>query len=317
MKYNIFYGVLENMMNITDICMKECFYNDNIIIPDKDVARSKIFGDPVSGKLKYIFIFCYNILISTIPEDKYVLIDCKSGDIRTNNLSENLGCVFIKEDYFFKEKLDELHKNLIIKHGNFLNEYPEQIMISQFITGNEKVLELGSNIGRSSLIIGKILNDNNNNNFVTFETDSNNFLKLKENRDINGLDFYIENAALSEKKLIQKGWTTIISDVVLDGWTSVNTMTYDELCKKYNIIFDTLVADCEGALLPIIIDIPHLLKNINLIIMENDYGTLKEKICLDYILEYNGFKLIYSRPLHVSNRDLAYTHSFYEVWKKI
>ena len=52
---------------------------------------------------------------------------------------------------------------------------------------------------------------------------------------------------MCKRKLIQKGWDTIESDVLLDGYTNVNTITLDQLYSKYNIMFDTLVLDCEGA----------------------------------------------------------------------
>jgi len=40
--------------------------------------------------------------------------------------------------------------------------------------------------------------------------------------------------------------------------------------------FDTLVADCEGALLPILKDTPEILAKIDLIIVENDYQSKAE-----------------------------------------
>ena len=38
-----------------------------------------------------------------------------------------------------------------------------------------------------------------------------------------------------------------ISDELLPGYKPVNTITLEELNNKYNIEFDTLVLDCEGA----------------------------------------------------------------------
>ena len=205
-----------------------------------------------------------------------------------------------------------IHNQLKILYGNFNEEYPEQIMATKFLTGNEKILEIGGNIGRNSLIIAYILNSNGNKNFVTLECSSESALKLSHNKNINNLEFYIEPSALSKRKLIQKDWDTIESNVLLDGYTTVNTITLDQLYSKYNIMFDTLILDCEGAFYYILMDMPEILKNVNLIIMENDYFELNKKIMVDNILKFNGFSVVYSRPGGWG----PCIHNFYEVWKK-
>ena len=145
-------------------------------------------------------------------------------------------------------------------------------------------MEIGGNIGRNSLIIAYILNKNNNNDFVVLESDFNIYNQLVENRNINNFKFNIENAALSKRPLIQKGWDTIPSSVILNGYTSVNIINYDELKNKYKIDFDTLILDCEGAFYYILMDMPEILNNINLIIMENDYKDPNHKIYINDIL---------------------------------
>ena len=87
------------------------------------------------------------------------------------------------------QKLNELHKKLKIKYGNFTEEYPEQEMSVSFIKPDNIVLELGGNIGRNSCIIASLLN--NSNNLVVFESDPENAIKLKENCDLNNLNFII------------------------------------------------------------------------------------------------------------------------------
>jgi len=182
-------------------------------------------------------------------------------------------------------KISNIHSKLKINHGSFHEELPEQKIAVRYLTGNEKVLEIGGNIGRNSLIIGYILNEQNNNNFVTLESDVKIAEQLRENRDLNNYHFHIENSALSERKLIQKDWLTITSDVLLDGYKPVNTIVLEELYSKYNIIFDTLVLDCEGAFYYILMDMPKILDNINLIIMENDYDESYKKSYIDEILK--------------------------------
>ena len=191
----------------------------------------------------------------------------------------------------------------------FSEELPEQKMAVRYLTGNEKVLEIGGNIGRNSLIIASILKSNN---FVTLESDVNIAKQLKENRDLNNFDFHIENSALSNRKLIQKGWDTIPSEILMDGFSWVSTITLEQLKSKYNIEFDTLVLDCEGAFYYILMDMPEILENINLIIMENDYKNLSHKQYIDNILKENNF---YRDYVEAGGWGPCY-ENFFEVWKK-
>ena len=105
---------------------------------------------------------------------------------------------------------------------------------------------------------------------------------------------------------------TIPSDVLLEGYNFVNTITLTNLKMKYNIEFDTLVIDCEGAFYYILMDIPELLNNINLIIMENDYWDITKKNYIDEILMQNNFYVDYVEP---GGWGPCY-NNFYEVWKK-
>ena len=215
-------------------------------------------------------------------------------------------------------QLKQIHSKLRLKHGTFDDEFPEQLMAVKYLTGNEKVLELGGNIGRNSLIIGYILAQRGSNSLVTLECDTRISEKLKENREINGMDFYIENSALSQRKLIQKGWNTIISDTVLEGYKSVNTITLSELMEKYKIVFDTLIIDCEGAFYYILKDMPDILNNIKLIITENDYRDINHKNYIDTILKENNFYVDYFEKGSQEALDLKFPCylNFYEVWKR-
>ena len=94
-------------------------------------------------------------------------------------------------------KLTSIHRNLRLDFGTFLDEYPEQIMAVRYLKGQEKVLEIGGNIGRNSLVIASILNQaNNGDGLVSLETDNDFAQKLCHNRDINNLHFLVENSAL-------------------------------------------------------------------------------------------------------------------------
>ena len=294
----IFYGVsLTNSIDVTNICLSTLKRNNIIIIPDSDHSRAKLFTDPLPGILKKIIIL-----------NNYVMTEYNSHTQITINIENNT------IQYIFKvsvdEKIKNIHSKLNIKYGHLYDELPEQKMVVNYITGNEKVLEIGGNIGRNSLVIASLLQDSTN--LVTLESDVNIAKQLIENRDLNNFSFYVENSALSNRSLIQRGWDTIPSDTLQEGYSWVNTITLDNLKTKYNIEFDTLVLDCEGAFYYILMDMPQILNNIKLIIMENDYHDISKKNYIDEILINHNFYRDYKEcggwgPC----RD-----NFFEVWKK-
>jgi FkbM family methyltransferase len=214
-----------------------------------------------------------------------------------------------------EERIRNIHRHLRIDFGSFEEELPEQIMSAKFLKGTEKVLEIGGNIGRNSLVISYILSQKNNNDFVCIETDLENADKLKHNRNMNNLKFHIETSALSSRKLIQKGWNTRpLSDhesIPYDHHI-IDTITWKELNRKYNIMFDTLVLDCEGAFYYILLDTPEILDNINLIIVENDYCDTKKQEYVENKFIENGFTIAYAAPHPWAKED----KNFYQVWKK-
>ncbi len=210
------------------------------------------------------------------------------------------------------QELLQLHQTIKFEYGSLAEEFPEQVMSMMFLSGKEKVLELGGNVGRNSMIIASILNRNNNYDYVTFETNPDDANRLKHNRDLNGLKFHVESAALSNRKLIQSHWTSVPSDEVLSGYMEVATMTWKQLNEKYNIQFDTLVLDCEGAFYYILKDTPEILDNINLILMENDYFTYPiHKDEVFDTLRNRNFVCVFQMALDHDHPD------FYQVWKKI
>ena len=135
---------------------------------------------------------------------------------------------------------------------------------------------------------------------------------MSENRFLNHFTFHIENSALSKRRLIQTGWDTKPSDVLEPGYNWVNTITLEELNDKYKIEFDTLILDCEGAFYYILMDMPEILKNINLIIVENDYHDISQKNYVDSILKQHNFYVQYQEA---GGWGPCY-NMFYEVWKK-
>jgi len=311
MSLEIKYGTFSNNIDITSIALQKCLQDNIIFINRSGNERNILFSDPVHGVEKSIFVRLNNI-VNEFDTKTNVYIDTINNTVYSDvNVPDEILNVY-------HPTMDRIIRHLRIKNklkidfGNFDEELPEQLMVCQYLTGHEKILEIGGNIGRNSLIIGSILNNKNNDNFVVMECNTDTCNQLVHNRDINNLKFNIFNGALSKRNLIQMGWDTMVSDVFLDMWTPVNIISYEELYNKFNIKFDTLVIDCEGAFYFILLDMPEILNNINLIIIENDYRIYEHKKYMDVILKNNGFYVDYSEA---GGWGECY-NNFYEVWKK-
>jgi FkbM family methyltransferase len=305
------YGVDTNYFDVTEIVYNK-FVTENIIhIPSGEKARSFYFSDPLRGVLKKVFITDKNSEITCAYEHSDdVFIDTIHNIIYVKDVPEYIEKIFSKIDKYASVKLKTIHEKTKIEFGSFSQEFPEQMMAAKYLTGNEKVLEIGGNIGRNSLVIASLLKDQRN--LVVLESDTDTSKELIHNRDINNMHFFVENSALSKRKLIQISWETFASDILLDGHTEVNIISWQELNTKYNIAFDTLILDCEGAFYYILMDMPEILTNIKTIIMENDYHNIDHKIYVDSILKQNNFVVDYTE----GNGWGACTHYFYEVWVK-
>ena len=294
------YGIYTNNIDVTDICLTRLNNYNIITVPAVDDNRTAYFTDPVYGTKKKLFVIINGNV--DVYDENYV--------VKINLLTNTVSAKSVNYNIYINNKLFNLHSKLKINYGSLNDEVPEQKMVVQYLTGNEKVLEIGGNIGRNSLIIASILR--NSSNLVTLESDELIAIQLLQNKLLNNLNFHIEASALSKRKLMQKDWITIPSDTLEDGYKWVNTITMSDLKNKYNIDFDTLVLDCEGAFYYILMDIPEILDNINLIIMENNYHEIYQKEYVDNILKNNSFYIEYVEEGGWGPcRD-----RFFEVWKR-
>lgn len=306
----ITYGIIDNTVDVTDLCINKLKKDNYLIIPSNDNVRANYFGDHIVGVLKTIFITTDEI-IREYDHTKKIFFD-----LNTNKVLEPESVYILDPD----EHLKHIHNKLTLFYGSFQEELPEQRMAVKYINQNNKVLEIGGNIGRNSLVIAYLLQ--NQLDMVVLETDKIFATQLQHNRDQNQFKFHIENSALSNRKLIQKSWdgtsipdtasATIASDYVLPGYVDVSIISYKELISKYNIAFDTLVLDCEGAFYYILQDIPDVLNGIQTIIMENDYFVLDHKKYVDDTLESHGFKVSYQE----AGGWGPCADRFFEVWKR-
>ena len=322
----ILYGAAPyHLMDITKVVLTHLVRNNVVILPKGDDDRAYLFTDPIPNVVKIMKYIDDNSVETIIGPEYQAYIDLEKKVVYMNDVPQYIKDIYpyetdVNRTHEIENKLREIHSTLTLAHGNMTQEFPEQGMAMRFLTGDEKVLEIGANVGRNSLLINSILSKKNNTNFVTLESDSAIATQLKENRDLNGMNFHIEASALSKRKLIQRGWDTVVSDSVLPGYHSVSTITWEELCAKYKIDFDTLILDCEGAFYYILNDMPEVLNNVNLIIMENDYYTESHKTYIDNTLTERGFKRAYVQCggwecRHYNKFPNTYMN-FFEVWKK-
>jgi len=318
----ILYGLPQHQLDITQHVLSHFVRQNIAMIPKGDDDRAYLFTDPLPRVLKVVTIITDDGAETIVDHTHQAYIDLSTQMIYMDDIPSSIQEIY---PYDFDEasnaavekKLKEIHKGLKLVHGSMTQEFPEQGMVMRFLTGKEKVLEIGANVGRNSLMIQSILSHPD---FVTLESDAGIASQLQENRDANDMYFHIEASALSKRKLIQRGWDTIVSDVILPDYHAVQTITLDELRDKYRITFDTLILDCEGAFYYILTDMPDILDNINLVIMENDYYQEAHKKFIDDMLTIHGLKRVYVQcggwECRYYNKFPDTYMNFFEVWQK-
>ncbi len=184
----------------------------------------------------------------------------------------------------------EMHHGLTMLHGDLMKEYPEQLMAHKHINGDDCVLELGGNVGTTSLVVNNKLNRKDYHVVV----EPGGTQHLEANRDHNNAGFQICGKAVSQVPLMIKGWVSrpVPAQGVTDGWKAIETQTVEDLKAQYNLPFNVLVADCEGCLVPMIVDNPNLLVGITKIILEHDFPTEESHRGFLALMDSNGFTMI-------------------------
>jgi len=198
-----------------------------------------------------------------------------------------------KEEYininYIDDKINDLLSNVNLNKEPKQELY-ERALILNFLDKNSKVLEIGGGLGYVSNTIRNHLN--NKNNHVVIEPHN------KKANDLKNKDFNVFNGIISNKELwFDNDYVTVYTES--ENTKKISNITnINKLQKQFNIIFDTLVVDCEGALPKIMEDNPELYKQIKMIIIEYDWYF---KECTEWrkllINKYN-FKSHFQLPLH-------------------
>lgn len=302
----ILYGSSPYWKDVTILARQHYTKYGKLVIPSDDYQRALVFGDVVPYVQK-------EVRIVTASDSKTY-----TGEII---LAEPLLTIAEQRAYFWSyigskisepvAKLAHIHSQVSLLVGSMAEEYPEQLLAVRYVDKDATVLELGGNVGRNSCTIASLLRDDRK--LVSVESFAATANILCQNRDHNEFHFSVEAAALSRVPLAQSGWITIpYQGVVPDGYTPVNTISFDDLEAKYHLTFDTIVADCEGALGQILRDDPMILRNIKTFIVENDYQVQGDKEYVDTLLAENGLKLVYSEAGGWGH----YSGQFYQVFQR-
>lgn len=193
-------------------------------------------------------------------------------------------------------KLDELDKIPYFdekgKQISIKMEREEQYVCNDFIEPHNTVLELGARYGVVSSVINNRLE--NPENHIAIEPDKTVLSALRINKKSHKAKFKILNGVISNKYLIlnQKGYAseTIETKFKKD---SIKTFKIHELENKYNIKFDTLVADIEGDLCNFFDENKDFIeKQLKNIIYEADLPEKCDYNKIDSILKNAGFTKI-------------------------
>ncbi len=273
-----FYGV-EGGVGYRDITFACCVYflrDHKISIPADFYKRVEKIGDHVPPNIplsERMFFMKYQNEIVRIPWGiqmdftfehlTNVLLDQPNYNLKNVISNENLN-------------LKDIHEHARLLIGSMKDELPEQELALEFIQPDDRVIELGGNVGRNTIVISCILT-NPHEQLVSLECNQDFIQMFEFHKKINGLTFHIENSALSKRPLYIRDWETTSSISSNDhDYKIVNTMSWSDLVQKY-FTPTVLVADCEGALYSIFRDDSHnILSDLRCIIMENDYHDLSQ-----------------------------------------
>ena len=184
-------------------------------------------------------------------------------------------------------------KNELINNTDW--EYSEQLLLQKYIKNTDNVLQLGGNIGASCIIVDKILDNTNIN--ICVEPNYKVINTLKKNKEFTESNYKIIYGVISENKNLKLSNKDEIdinnywgSKIVDNGTINVRSYSLNDIpnIDKVNVLF----ADCEGCLELFIDEYEDFLKQLRLIIYEEDQRHICDYIKINRILIKNNFKNI-------------------------
>ena len=216
-------------------------------------------------------------------------------------------------DGFVEHRHDQSVFSLLFKKYNFKFNYTMANIVEivrnltgtpilptkKYLSEKNKILEIGGD----NLKTAFVLTQYKTNYLVKLEHDPELAKQMLHIKTSNNIRCHIENSILTQRQLIHKNFYM---------YQNVNIITMKELSKKYDIVFDTLLLNCEDDFYYILQDVPEILNNITLIIMENRYNNISYKNYIDMVLKKNNFYVDY--VLCGGPSSGCCFDNFYEVW---
>lgn len=173
-------------------------------------------------------------------------------------------------------------------------EVQEQHDANAFIKPDDKVLELGARYGGVSITINKILK--NKKDHVAVEPEAKVWNALEKNRNSHYCEFQICKGAISNKPLkMNEGGYNGFANFTSDAET--NDIPLFKI-SDFNIDFNVLVVDCEGALENFYNENKDFFNNLRLILYEKDGIDCNYEYLEDEFTKL-GFRVIQDTGSHV------------------
>ncbi|UJH69044.1 FkbM family methyltransferase [Allomuricauda sp. SCSIO 65647] len=149
-------------------------------------------------------------------------------------------------------------------------EREEAKYLTTHLDPNAKILELGSCLGYISCLTNKLIS--NKSDHVVLEANPKLIPWIEKNKKENTCSFSIENRIISK----DTSNTFFIHDLIVGGSTKrvtgekveIEGSSIEELQKKYNLEFDTLIMDIEGGELDFFRNFQSSVKNFKAIFFE-------------------------------------------------
>ncbi len=156
---------------------------------------------------------------------------------------------------------------------NTNHEAHEQFVVHRYLKPNDSVIELGGGIGTNSIQINLSLKGQAKQRHYVFEPQSELVRLIRTNGERYRCKFKVVHGVLSKTRGIRvpkftsdsKKWIFVKADVNAQGPTVPSITTLP-------VIPTAIVADCEGCLLQVLTDFPHILDRIRMVYFENDGG---------------------------------------------
>lgn len=158
-------------------------------------------------------------------------------------------------------------------------ESHEQYFANKYVMEDDCVLELGARFGSVSCVINSKLKCKTNH--VAVEPDERVYDALRLNKLNNNAHFHIIKGFISNKSLSLinlNHYGGYASSSIEDPTTKIPSYTLSEIKEKYNVVFNVLVADCEGFLETFLDENPDMYSSLRLIIFEADGDCNYDKI---------------------------------------